>query len=208
MHRKKFTLIELLVVIAIIGILASLLLPVLGKARKSSRHSVCINKVKQLGLVMSMYADDNDGKYTAAMVDNEYWTNYLIIANYWGSDSSITQEKQYAYYGCPERNSKPVVSGDLPSYSLNHGISGWGAPWTTVPRSSFRAPSKLITLPENQIANDPNEWGWLLSYYLWGREYTGHNGKSVTVHADGHVASYSLPQLLFFNSSPETIWIP
>ena len=58
---KKFTLIELLVVVAIIGILASLLLPVLGKARRQAQTSVSINNMKQIFLVTEMYADDNDG---------------------------------------------------------------------------------------------------------------------------------------------------
>ncbi|WDE95215.1 type II secretion system protein [Lentisphaera profundi] len=66
MNKNKqvtFTLIELLLVVAIIGILASLLLPVLGKARKQSRTAVCINQLKSLGLAISLYTDDNDDYY-------------------------------------------------------------------------------------------------------------------------------------------------
>lgn len=60
---KKFTLIELLVVIAIIGILASLLMPSLGKAREKSRRAVCKSNHHQFYLAVISYADDNNGYF-------------------------------------------------------------------------------------------------------------------------------------------------
>ena len=76
---KKFTLMELLVVVAVIAILASMLLPALGKARTAAQVSTSLNNMKQLAVGTFMYLDDNEDQFMLRRrLSSDYaWDDYL-----------------------------------------------------------------------------------------------------------------------------------
>lgn len=103
--RAAFTLIELLTVIAIIGILAAILIPVVGQVRESARTSQCVVHLRDLGTAVQLYAQDNHD-----MVPPHVRTDEAEPDSEWGSRVGLDIHGVIGLLLAPERGGSRITS--------------------------------------------------------------------------------------------------
>lgn len=212
--RLAFTLVELLVVIAIVGILAALLLPVLGRTKASAQATQCLNNHRQLVVAWTLYADENHGRlvsltnWVAGDVSKpQEATNLLLLL-----DPRQALFARYittpAIYKCPADPS-PFVRSVSMNNRLNPNAPYWiadaGARFEVFTTSQqIRNPAQVyVTLDESSdtindrsfcvdMSNTGNLLGIGANNPYWMIDYPGacHNGSDCFSFADGHTEKH------------------
>ncbi|MFQ5807554.1 MAG: type II secretion system protein, partial [Phycisphaerae bacterium] len=147
-QRVAFTLIELLVVVAIIALLISILLPSLSQARERAKAAVCAGNVRQMGLAMDMYLEDNEGYYPgehsmrsrgggsfitwaprlrlyASMNEELFWCPTADDDTYWKVIFGVPRIPEYVLGYGYQPTEKPLVAG-APGDLFCYGYNSWG----------------------------------------------------------------------------------
>ena len=201
-HNKKgwlgFTLIELLVVIVIIALLVAILLPVLFKAREKARQSACASNLKQIGLTLIQYAQDNDETMvpSAIIVGGETSTWRGLTLPYSNS---------VRLYTCPSNTlSGGGATGDDDAsgtgmFYISYGANGsaFTDSVSLVLLGDLQNPAQLFLIGESDsqtelVVNPPNDpitnpTGATNSPDAHTDLFAGHTGLGNWLFADGHV---------------------
>jgi prepilin-type N-terminal cleavage/methylation domain-containing protein/prepilin-type processing-associated H-X9-DG protein len=203
-RRRAFTLIELLVVIAIIAILAAILFPVFAQAREAARKSSCQSNLKQIGLSIMMYTQDNDETMPPMAVcaaGNIYQFPDGSVGSCWlWYHPLFPYIKNYGIYNCPS------MSGALAKYTGGyHPPGGYGAnqhamQWAPLSLASYRKVAETAIVMDSAWLRgaglDVNAWSESQYYLIDWDQTTGdnslapaprHQQGTTTLYMDGHV---------------------
>jgi prepilin-type N-terminal cleavage/methylation domain-containing protein/prepilin-type processing-associated H-X9-DG protein len=191
--RAGFTLVELLVVIAIISILASLLLPMLGKVREVARQSYCLNNLRQLYMTAITYAESNRNTLFNCLCGP---TNSMGWWDSWGSPfmraEIIPIPVVQKLLDCPSIPQDTNHYSKWINYSYNDDIRRRATTITRVINPAKRTlfvDGLMYRVGYDNYWDDTDYWGG----HTFPRIDSIHLNKANFVFMDGHTGSFTDP---------------
>jgi prepilin-type N-terminal cleavage/methylation domain-containing protein/prepilin-type processing-associated H-X9-DG protein len=197
---RGFTLIELLVVIAVIAILAALFLPALSRARGAARSIQCLGQMRQLGLAVGLYAEDNGDEFPRSQhsaFTHRQSTWGRALAPQLGSDSASWTNLLRELYRCPtDRRPTPWSYGLNVYFELGPDDDYEGKPETWRRLGLVPNPTATVVFAENASSADhimPNHW--TSAEDAVDVASRRHHQRSNYTFVDGHAESREFPTI-------------
>ncbi|MDD5598032.1 MAG: prepilin-type N-terminal cleavage/methylation domain-containing protein [Victivallaceae bacterium] len=203
--RKNFTLIELLVVIAIIAILASMLLPALGKAREKAKQINCSSNLQNWGKAKLFYLNDYDGwLYNTKDTLSTGWRQALYSYLEFKKSSNYPSLTIGSVSTCPS-DMDPFCTAGM-CYS-SYGDNTWGAYSTgnhvCVRFNKIKKPSRLFSMGDNSGSSYMGICSSKI-YKIIFRHNTGIN----MLFVDGHVGYKKSSEVPIGRNADKELWGP